>query len=152
MVVRVVDEGGTVTSVVFVMDARHQSEGFTAQYYTGAISRNRCLPPERVLALDVLCGWAVFGMLIVNLGYFFQLSLDPGGGFDAVGVPLVWVLADDKFWALFSVLFGVGVALQMNRANVFGRSFTGRCVRRLVVLLIIGLAHVLLHPAEVLDR
>ena len=58
-------------------------------------------------------------MLIVNLGYFSQRGFDPGGGLDAIGAPLVQLLADDKFWTLFSVLFGVGVALQMDRATVF---------------------------------
>ena len=64
-----------------------------------------------MLAQDVLRGWAVAGMLVVNFGYFSQQGLDPRGGADAIGAPMIQLLADGKFWTLFSVLFGLGFAL-----------------------------------------
>lgn len=107
---------------------------------------------ERILALDVLRGWAVAGMLVVNFGYFSQQGLAPRSGADTVGRPLVQFLADGKFFTLFAVLFGIGVAMQMERATARGDQFTPVYVRRLCILLVIGLAHALLHPLEILHR
>ena len=107
---------------------------------------------ERILALDVLRGWAVLGMLVVNFGYFSQQGLEPSGGLAAVGAALVQLLADGKFWTLFSVLFGVGVAMQMDRASARGARFAPVYTRRLLILLVLGLMHVLLHPSEILHR
>ena len=78
---------------------------------------------DRILALDVLRGWAVGGMLIVNFGYFSQQGLAPRSGADAVGRPLVQFLAEGKFWTLVAVLFGIGVTMQLERA-------AGRASRR----------------------
>ncbi len=105
-----------------------------------------------MLALDVLRDWAVAGMLVVNFGYFSQQGLDSRGGADAVGAPLVQFLADGKFWTLFSVLFGLGFALQLHRADARGARFAAVYVRRLLVLFLIGVMHALLHPLEILHR
>ena len=107
---------------------------------------------DRVLSLDVLRGWAVGGMLVVNFGYFSQEGLADQGGADAWGAPLVQFLADGKFFTLFSVLFGVGFAMQVDRAAARGTAFAPVYVRRLLTLLLLGLAHALLHPLEILHR
>lgn len=107
---------------------------------------------DRVLALDVLRGWAVGGMLVVNFGYFSQQGLAEHAGADAFGRPLVQFLADGKFWTLFSVLFGVGFAMQLERATARGTTFAPVYLRRLLVLFVLGLAHALLHPLEILHR
>ena len=105
---------------------------------------------DRVLALDVLRGWAVGGMLVVNFGYFSQQGLAPRAGVDAVGRPLVQLLADGKFWTLFAVLFGIGFAMQLERATTRGAVFAPVYIRRLLILFLIGLVHALLHPLEIL--
>jgi uncharacterized protein len=107
---------------------------------------------DRVLALDVLRGWAVGGMLVVNFGYFSQQGLAPRAGADALGRPLVQLLADGKFWTLFAVLFGIGFAMQLERATTRGAAFAPVYVRRLLILFLIGLVHALLHPLEILHR
>jgi len=107
---------------------------------------------DRILVLDVLRGWAVGGMLVVNFGYFSQQGLAPRAGADAVGRPLVQLLADGKFWMLFAVLFGIGFAMQLERATARGAAFAPVYVRRLLILFLIGLAHALLHPLEILHR
>lgn len=53
-------------------------------------------------------------------------------------------LAEGKFYPLFSFLFGLGAAIQMERADNRAIPFAGRYCRRLFVLLAIGLAHALL--------
>ena len=107
---------------------------------------------KRLLVLDVLRGWAVFGMVVVNVGYFSRLGLGGSTGADGVAAGFVQLLASGKFWTLFSVLFGIGFAMQLDRATVRGAGFATHWIRRVVVLLAIGLAHTLLHPLEILHR
>ena len=53
-------------------------------------------------------------------------------------------LVDYKFYTLFSMLFGLGFALQIARAAERGRRILPVYMRRLLILLVIGLAHGLL--------
>ncbi len=96
---------------------------------------------ERIEAIDILRGVAILGILIV----YMQLFSMPEGS--AVGGPaqlLIYFLAQEKFKALFSFLFGLGLAVQMMRADVRGAQFLPLYARRLGVLFLIGIAHFLL--------
>jgi uncharacterized protein len=111
---------------------------------------------ERVPALDVLRGFALFGILLINIEDF---SGPNGFGLrtvwdDAPDRAAVWLLkfaAEAKFRAVFAFLFGLGFALQLRRGDDDHRAFVARYVRRLAVLLAIGVAHfLLLWEADVL--
>jgi uncharacterized protein len=106
---------------------------------------------ERSALLDSLRGWALFGILIANMvvftGFIFlpdevrgQLPL---AEFDDVVELLVEWLVVGKFYALFSLLFGIGFAIQIGRLEQRGEG-AGRYLRRLGILFLIGLAHLLL--------
>jgi uncharacterized protein len=56
----------------------------------------------------------------------------------------IYVLVQGKFITLFSLLFGMGFALMLERANAAGASGTRLYARRLLALLGIGAAHALL--------
>jgi uncharacterized protein len=107
---------------------------------------------ERIHLLDVLRGVAIFGILLANVmifsGYQFlspaQAAALPGAAIDRVSQFLVHALVYGKFYSLFSLLFGIGVAVQMERAAARGAAFVPRFRRRLWALLGIGLAHALL--------
>jgi uncharacterized protein len=61
------------------------------------------------------------------------------------------LFVDGKFYTLFSVLFGMGMVLQSRRAEESKGAFTRAYIRRLVVLMLIGLAHgLLLFAADIL--
>ena len=107
---------------------------------------------ERYPALDVIRGIALFGVLLVNLITGFRVSLaeyiltfhtDPGWLNRAVD-NLVAGVVEFKALTLFSFLFGVGVAIQAERASERGISPTRHLLRRFLVLLAIGLCHLLL--------
>jgi uncharacterized protein len=117
---------------------------------------------ERVQLLDVLRGFAIFGILLANMfafsGYMFaemagaDLSGYWGAAADGVVTFLIHVLVDGKFYSLFSFLFGIGFAVQMLRAQEKGFPFVPLFARRLLVLLLLGLAHaIFLWPGDILS-
>jgi uncharacterized protein len=96
---------------------------------------------SRVETLDVLRGFAVFGILTVNMGLFgdsiFAMVLGKQwpGWVDRAADWAIGVFAEGKFYSLFSMLFGIGFSLQIERVRV------PVYLRRLFILLLIGLAH-----------
>ncbi len=114
---------------------------------------------ERIQELDILRGWAIFGMLIVNVWVFQSVNLPPlpvqltqvwTETADKVALWLIDSFASAKFWSLFSFLFGLGFALQMSRAKARGVGFISLYRRRLFTLLLIGSVQFLLGPSSVL--
>src|SRR5262245_18696415 len=91
----------------------------------------------------MLRGVAILGILTVNMGLF---SMPEGLPADGIVDRLILFFAQEKFKALFSFLFGLGLAVQMLRAEARGREtrFLPLYARRLCVLFVIGIAHSLL--------
>jgi uncharacterized protein len=103
---------------------------------------------ERVDVLDVMRGIAVFGILLVNIDSFIGYGFELPGAAAAVGARfndpaefLVEFLVQGKFYCLFSFLFGVGFSVFIQRASARGHDAVRLFKRRLVGLLLIGLAH-----------
>ena len=115
-------------------------------------------PGERIATLDVLRGFALGGILLMNMESFvgpvFQANtgLDPAlTGADRIADGLVYFFVQGKFYTLFSLLFGIGFATMAARAEAARRPFTAIWLRRSVALLVIGLLHsVLLWPGDIL--
>lgn len=106
---------------------------------------------ERLAALDVLRGVAIFGILVVNMSSFstpVQISMLSApywtAPVDRAAEWLIQALFQSKFYTLFSFLFGLGMAIQMERIEGRGGAFAPVYVRRLLALLAIGLIHALL--------
>ncbi|MGB0331278.1 MAG: DUF418 domain-containing protein, partial [Planctomycetota bacterium] len=101
---------------------------------------------ERIEFLDVLRGVALLGILMVNLPFLGlplsvagdAPSLWEGGGASAWTAALVRGLAENKFMGLFSLLFGMGLALQVDRAEARGVNPRSFYPRRLAVLAVFG--------------
>src|SRR5262245_13199548 len=99
----------------------------------------------RLPAIDALRGFALFGILVVNMAAFQSgiAGMNLGGGLGATGwrnsatdVVITWLFAG-KFILIFSFLFGWGVYTQATR----GDGFRGRYLRRMLGLLLIGVIH-----------
>jgi uncharacterized protein len=106
---------------------------------------------ERIETLDVLRGLALFGILTVNIAGFswpYEYMLWQREFWDSrADVVVEWFvrfLAEGKFYPLFSFLFGLGVAIQMERADQRAMPFAGHHCRRMAVLLAFGVVHALL--------
>ena len=102
----------------------------------------------RIDAIDVLRGFALLGILVMNVQSFAMPQaayFNPTAYGDLEGANLhVWLagrmLADQKFMTIFSMLFGAGIVLMAGRAEARGGA--GRVhYRRMGWLLVIGLLH-----------
>jgi uncharacterized protein len=106
-------------------------------------------PEQRLPSLDALRGFALFGVLLVNLVVEFRVSIfqqfaEPGsaaGALDQLADVLVRNVFELKAYALFSLLFGVGLAAQRARLETHAGYWL---TRRLAILLIFGAIHLLL--------
>ena len=106
---------------------------------------------ERVQIVDILRGFALFGILFVNMTVFsrpFQAILFPADPaapwYDRAAEWLIHFLGEGKFYSLFSLLFGLGLTLLMDRIEARGGRFVPLYLRRLLILLGIGAAHAFL--------
>ena len=112
----------------------------------------------RITSLDLVRGVAVLGILLMNAVYFkfgqapyFNLS---AGGSEtwldwSVGI-FGEIFVDQKFMGLFSLLFGAGMILFIDRANERGRRAVALNLWRNALLLLIGILHFMLWDGDVL--
>jgi uncharacterized protein len=103
---------------------------------------------QRIAVLDVLRGFAIFGILLVNMQGFSSTGYRADDGerlwpapADRIAESLISYGATGKFMILFTVLFGLSVSIQMERSTASGHPFLRLQLRRLLVLLAIGLVH-----------
>jgi len=105
---------------------------------------------ERVTLIDSLRGFALCGVFIANSFLWFGgRTLLPPEQVRALGSPLLEMatgalflfFVNQKFIAIFGFLFGLGFSIQLSRAEAKGTNLTPLYIRRLLVLLGIGLLH-----------
>lgn len=103
---------------------------------------------ERHDVLDALRGFALLGIFAANIRFFsgwdFLAEADRialGGEDYAVWDFLHLAVLDGKFYTLFSLLFGMGFALQLSRLEGRGAAATQIYLRRTFILLGFGLIH-----------
>ncbi|TGK18757.1 DUF418 domain-containing protein [Leptospira fluminis] len=100
---------------------------------------------QRIGFLDFLRGFALFGILAVNLPYFAKPMVVVGSLeenqtlLDEIASWIVAFFFESKFYILFSFLFGYGVALQAQEWK--DSSASGRYFRRMFGLLLLGILH-----------
>ena len=105
---------------------------------------------ERLQVLDALRGFALFGILLANLYSFMgyntyspeEIVLLPI--FDRAVLFFIDWFVEGKFYGIFSILFGVGFALQAERFRAADVNFSTFWFRRMIVLCCIGLLHMYL--------
>ena len=112
---------------------------------------------DREVFMDILRGFAILGIFIANLGSGFswyreeaQLTgpfllpeLDHKMGF------LHHMFIEGKFYSIFSLLFGWGIALQFKRADAKGINAAPTVRRRLFFMLLLGAVHLLIWPGDI---
>jgi len=104
---------------------------------------------ERILPMDVLRGFALLGILVMNIQLFAMVEAahnNPTAYGDLNGANfLVWLfshlLADQKFISIFSMLFGAGIVLMWQKAESSGARPTLLHYRRVGWLIVFGVLH-----------
>jgi uncharacterized membrane protein YeiB len=103
---------------------------------------------ERIQALDVVRGFALIGILAMNVEFFNRAISALGSGMQSgLTGPNLWVsffvqyFVVGKFWTIFSLLFGMGFAVMLSRAQRAQRSFLVPYMRRIAALAVFGALH-----------
>jgi uncharacterized protein len=119
---------------------------------SGQAARKQAEPvsaSERYFAVDVLRGFALLGILAMNIvgfGWPMAAYANPfrGGGFQGLDRG-IWffnhLVFEAKMMSIFSMLFGAGLVLMDQRAEARGARIRGVYYRRILWLLAIGLIH-----------
>ena len=100
---------------------------------------------QRHVILDALRGLALMGIALANFPEFAlwtflsseQQAAMPTACIDEIVRFLLYLVVDGKFYSIFSILFGIGFSLIMERHGL--RLF----VRRMLILVIIGFLHLM---------
>ena len=103
-------------------------------------------PKERIVLADILRGFALLGVLMINTIIFMGQGHYTGltNSLDRAAWLFTRFFAQAKFYTMFSFLFGWGMSIQMRRAEERGGRFVPLYARRLLILLLIGLVHAIL--------
>ncbi|MBK8545913.1 MAG: hypothetical protein IPL63_00500 [Saprospiraceae bacterium] len=115
------------------------------------------LSNEREVFMDILRGFAIFGILIANLtagglgwgpnseveSQFLLPHLDKQLDF------VYTIFIEGKFYSIFSLLFGWGISLQIKRGETSGNQSIGIVKRRLMFMLLLGAVHMLIWPGDI---
>jgi uncharacterized protein len=107
-------------------------------------------PDQRVALLDILRGFALTGVLLVNMMSYGAYGDRWSGPMDRSFHLVEFLFFEHRFWHLFSLLFGIGFAIQYSRAAAKGAPFVSRYVRRLFFLLGFGAVSNILWRVDIL--
>ena len=114
------------------------------------VAASATTPRRRLLVLDVVRGAAVAGILFANVATILGVFVQWDDGVPPLSHVLQQLLVQQRFFPIFSLLFGVGFGMLL--ASAERRAARPRLVllRRLATLGALGLLHQLLQPGEAL--
>jgi uncharacterized protein len=122
------------------------------------LTTNPVQTQERNQLIDVLRGFAVLGILMANLEGWITFALPPEQGARLITSPadqatLVFLslFVENKFITLFCLLFGYGFGVIIERMRAKGVPVVPFFLRRMVILLLVGLLHLGLWWGEILS-
>ncbi|GAA0714925.1 DUF418 domain-containing protein [Aquimarina litoralis] len=112
---------------------------------------------NRIIVIDALRGFALAGVCLVHMNEQYIAS-PPSESlmevtntiFDQILGGIIGFFIVGKFFALFSILFGLSFFIQMNSASKRNENFGLRFLWRAFLLLIIGYIHQLFYKGDIL--
>ena len=113
---------------------------------------------QRIEALDAVRGFALIGICLMNIEFFNRAMAGLGQGMPVGLTGINWLASyfvayfvAGKFWTIFSLLFGMGFAVMLTRAERAGRGFLKPYIRRIAALAVFGaLHHIFLFAGDIL--
>ncbi len=107
-------------------------------------------PNHRIQILDIWRGFAVLGIFVVNIEIMNVVFMNQdvfseqsSGPFDTVILRISQLFFYNKFFPIFSFLFGLGIAMQLEKLKLKKKNIIFM-LKRMLVLWIIGILHILL--------
>lgn len=104
---------------------------------------------NRIESLDVLRGFALLGIFIVNMLTFHSpyFYIDAHSYFstpsDVASYKLINIFVETSFYPIFAIMFGYGLNMQYEKAVANRVSYVPMMARRLTILMGFGLIHAL---------
>lgn len=105
---------------------------------------------KRIDALDYIRGFALLGIILVNILDLLHINIPEPKTIDASYQRFLYLFVEGRFYSIFSFLFGVGFFIFLSRANAKGKNGYVLFIRRLIILLAFGLIHTVFQPGEAL--
>ncbi len=104
---------------------------------------------DRIASLDVIRGIAILGILLMNvmsmaapeIAYYVPGWYEGAGIAEHVIYVLQSLLVESRFMGIFSMFFGIGLAIQADNFTSRGLEYKPLIRRRLLWLLLFGLVH-----------
>ena len=107
-------------------------------------------PQTRLRSVDTVRGFALFGVLLVNMYNFGAYAPEWTDAIDRASSTLMHTVFETKSWRQFCLLFGFGFALQLAKAMSQASGSLWFYCRRVAVLFAFGMAHALFFDGDVL--
>jgi uncharacterized protein len=112
---------------------------------------------QRIVTLDAVRGFALLGIVAVHMVEQYLGSPPPASRagaavsiVDGIAMGVTALFFMGKFFAMFSLLFGLSFFIQMDRAASRGQAFEWRFTWRLAILFVIGMVHHLVYRGDIL--
>ncbi|MCM3573225.1 DUF418 domain-containing protein [Mesobacillus subterraneus] len=112
---------------------------------------------NRVISIDRMRGFSLLGIFLINMISFHSpyFYIEPetwwGGTENLFAYRFIDLFIQASFYPLFSMLFGYGLVILRERSLEKGLSFNPLVLRRLSILLLIGVIHAfLIWPGDIL--
>lgn len=105
---------------------------------------------KRIETLDYLRGFALIGILLVNILPLLNVAPAEAGTANWYMSRFLDLTVESRFYVIFTFLFGVGFYLFLSRAIEKGNNGYLLFIRRLIFLLAVGFVHQKFHPGEAL--
>ena len=121
----------------------------TAGQFTTASQKELSPIPftERLGIMDAIRGFALIAILLMNIEWFNRPMAELGrfdttlNGADYATSWFVKAFIEGKFYKLFALLFGMGFAVMLIRAQQTQRPFNHMFIKRMAVLFLFGMIH-----------
>ncbi|NCF63372.1 MAG: DUF418 domain-containing protein [Gammaproteobacteria bacterium] len=107
-------------------------------------------PQARLRSVDAVRGFALFGVMLVNMYNFGAYAPEWTGSVDRAFSTLMHSVFETKSWRLFSLLFGFGFALQLAKVMSQTVGSLWFYFRRVFILFVFGMVHALFYDGDIL--
>jgi len=107
-------------------------------------------PKARLRSVDAVRGFALFGVLLVNMYNFGADAPEWSGFLDSAFSTWMHAFFETKSWRLFSMLFGFGFAMQLAKAMSSASGSLWFYFRRMIILFVFGMVHALFYDGDIL--